>query len=94
MVGVIVMGFAIWLLKKGAESNRQEEIIEYVKSVKAWTDTYRNEFTKLSFAVQSATDPTITTNIPRVEGNKTAEWDVIVALKRGEYKEYHRPLNL
>ena len=86
------MGFSIWLLKKGSESKRQEEVIEYVKAVKAWSDVHRNEFMKLSFAIRSADDPSVETDVPRIEGNMTAEWDIMHALDRLDNSKQGKPL--
>lgn len=41
-LGLVVLGFAVWLIHAGRISRRQDEIISYVKSVKEWTDTYKS----------------------------------------------------
>lgn len=81
-LGLIVLGFATWLIHAGRVSQRQEEIISYAKAVKEWTNTHRSEFEKLTFAVRPANASGVSTPVPLIKGNKTAEWDVRHALGR------------
>lgn len=53
---------------------------------------YRNEFMKLSFAVRSSDDPNVKTEVPRIEGNMTAEWDIMHALDRLDNTKQAKPL--
>lgn len=83
-LGLIVLGFAVWLIHAGRVSQRQEEIVAYVEAVKAWTSTHRAEFAQLSFAIRSANTSGVATKLERMDGESTAEWHIRHALGRAK----------
>ena len=43
-IGLIVLGFAVFLINNGVNSNRQSEILEYVQDVLDWRNGKMQEF--------------------------------------------------
>lgn len=56
--------------------------MSYVRSVKAWTVTYRSQFEKLSLDLLAVNASVAPRRVPPIAGAKTAEWDVRHALGR------------
>jgi hypothetical protein len=55
VIGLIVLGFGIFLCNRGANSQRQNQIMSYVENVHLWNTKYKKEFLNIYFNMLKVT---------------------------------------
>lgn len=92
-IGLIVLGFGIFLCNRGAHSQRKSQILSYIENVFLWNSKYSEEFSNIHISIQQPEKPKKIGEITEDEPSKPATPKFINApLHKGTHEFSEWPL--